>query len=54
MNKNASVTIAAAMAVAGILTLAVLTIAIQHQAFADNQGQGSSYGNTGNNNQYYH
>jgi hypothetical protein len=45
MNKNASVTMAAAMAVAGILTLAVLTIAIQHQAFADTQGQGSSDGN---------
>jgi hypothetical protein len=41
MNKNASVTMAAAMTVAGILTLAVLTIAIQHQAFADTQGQGS-------------
>jgi hypothetical protein len=38
---------AAAMAVAGILTLAVLTTAIQHQAFAqaDTQGQGSSYDN---------
>jgi hypothetical protein len=45
MNKNASVTMAAAMAVAGILTLAVLTIAIQHQAFAQADNQGSSYGN---------
>jgi hypothetical protein len=34
MNKNTSVTMAAAMAVAGILTLALLTMAIQHQAFA--------------------
>ena len=45
MNKNASVTMAAAMAVAGILTLAVLTIAIQHQAFAQADNQGSSYDN---------
>ena len=45
MNKNASVTMAAAMAVAGILTLAVLTIAIQHQAFAQAENQGSSYNN---------
>ncbi|MFZ0222900.1 MAG: hypothetical protein WAM42_14545 [Candidatus Nitrosopolaris sp.] len=34
MNKNTSVTMAAAIAVAGILTLAVLAVAIQHQAFA--------------------
>src|SRR5215467_1239056 len=45
MNKNASVTMAAAMAVAGILTLAVLTMAIQHQAFAQVENQGSSYDN---------
>ena len=34
MNKNTSVTMAAAIAVAGILTLAVLAVAIPHQAFA--------------------
>jgi hypothetical protein len=46
MNKNASVTMAAAVAVAGILTLAVLTMATQHQAFAYLQGnQGSSHDN---------
>jgi hypothetical protein len=45
MNKDASVTMAAAMAVAGILTLAILTIAIQHQAFAQADNQRSSYGN---------
>jgi len=36
---------AAAMAVAGILTLAVLTMAIQHQAFAQADNKGSSYDN---------
>jgi hypothetical protein len=34
MNKNTPVTMAAAMAVAGILTFAVMTMALQHQAFA--------------------
>ncbi|MFY9799068.1 MAG: hypothetical protein WAM42_25840 [Candidatus Nitrosopolaris sp.] len=34
MNKKTSVTMAAAIAVAGILTLAVLAVAIPHQAFA--------------------
>src|SRR5215831_14231129 len=43
MNKNTSGTMAAALAVAGILTLAVLTMAIQHQAFA--QAYGSSNDN---------
>jgi hypothetical protein len=42
-HRNASVTMAAALA--GILTLAVLTIAIQHQAFAQAYNQGSSYDN---------
>jgi hypothetical protein len=45
MNKNTSVTMAAAVAVAGILTLAVLTMVIQHQAFAQAYNQGSSYDN---------
>ncbi|HXX95943.1 MAG TPA: hypothetical protein VEL11_02340 [Candidatus Bathyarchaeia archaeon] len=42
MNKNTPVTMAAAMAVAGILTLAVMTMALQHQAFAQAYNQGSS------------
>jgi hypothetical protein len=41
MNKNTPVTMAAAMAVAGILTLAVMTMALQHQAFAQAYNQGS-------------
>jgi hypothetical protein len=36
MNKNTSITMAAALAVAGILTLAILTMTLQHQAFAGN------------------
>jgi len=39
MNKNTPVTMAAAMAVAGILTLAVMTMALQHQAFAQSCNQ---------------
>ena len=45
MNKNTSVTMAAGATVAGILTLAVLAMAIQHQAFAQAYNQGSSYDN---------
>src|SRR5215813_3281060 len=41
MNKNTSVTMAAAIAVAGILSLAVLAVAISHQAFAQAYNQGS-------------
>jgi hypothetical protein len=37
---------AAGVTVAGILTLAVLTMAIQHQAFAQANNQGSSYDNS--------
>jgi hypothetical protein len=44
MNKNTSVTMAA---VAGILTLAVLTMAIQHQAFAQVTGANGGKGQDG-------
>ena len=40
MNKNTSVTMAAAIAVAGVLSLAVLAVAISHQAFAQAYNQG--------------
>ena len=54
MNKNTSVTMAAGMTVAWILTLAALTMAIQHQAFArevtganGGTGQNGPYGGIG-------
>jgi hypothetical protein len=47
MNKNTSVTMAAGMTVAWILTLAALTMAIQHQAFAQVTGANGGKGQDG-------
>jgi hypothetical protein len=44
MNKNTSVTL---VALAGILTLAVLTMVIQHQAFAQVTGANGGKGQDG-------